>query len=396
MNLGIITTWFDRGAALVSRAYRDVLKNEGVRVSIYARGGEVYGRGNPAWDTDDVTWAPRLGGTKQYKHSYNVFDYDHYSKWLSNCMIDTVLFNEENNFAVIRLTKELGCIVGAYVDYYTRETAPLFRVFDFLICNTNRHYSVFSGIPNCWYIRWGTDVDLFTPGDRISVPGRPVFFHNAGMSPRRKGTDIVLEAFHSLRGQSSLVIHTQCNLQEFGIPGAALIHPRLRIIQRTVPPPGLYQLGDVYLYPSRLDGIGLTLCEALSSGLPTIATNVQPMNEFVTHNRTGLLIRSTDEHQRADEYYWPEVAPDPNDLRSAMEYFIENPEVLRLMSGQARSDALRRFCWKENARGLAGRLRDIPRRQGRSVRATERLIWKMRGVGARARVAMTRMAAAFR
>ena len=39
MNIGIVTTWFERGGAYVSRQYRDLLKND-FNVFIYARGGE--------------------------------------------------------------------------------------------------------------------------------------------------------------------------------------------------------------------------------------------------------------------------------------------------------------------------------------------------------------------
>ena len=43
MNIGIVTTWFDRGAAQVSKQYMDVLQ-ENNDVFIYARGGEKYAK----------------------------------------------------------------------------------------------------------------------------------------------------------------------------------------------------------------------------------------------------------------------------------------------------------------------------------------------------------------
>ena len=66
--------------------------------------------------------------------------------------------------------------------------------------------------------------------------------------------------------------------------------PRIEFIEKTVSAPGLYFRGDVYLYPTRLEGIGLTICEALASGLPVITTNDAPMNEFVIDGETGYLV----------------------------------------------------------------------------------------------------------
>ena len=56
MKIALVTTWFERGAAYVSRQYRDLLRGDH-EVLVYARGGESAARGDPRWDGDDVTWA---------------------------------------------------------------------------------------------------------------------------------------------------------------------------------------------------------------------------------------------------------------------------------------------------------------------------------------------------
>lgn len=55
MNIGFVSTWFERGAAYVTRQYVDALRNEH-NVYVYARGGEQYAKGNPDWDLPYVTW----------------------------------------------------------------------------------------------------------------------------------------------------------------------------------------------------------------------------------------------------------------------------------------------------------------------------------------------------
>lgn len=56
MNIGIVTTWFERGAAYVSRQFEQVLEKDGHNVFILARGGEKYAKGDPKWDLDNVHW----------------------------------------------------------------------------------------------------------------------------------------------------------------------------------------------------------------------------------------------------------------------------------------------------------------------------------------------------
>lgn len=112
----------------------------------------------------------------------------------------------------------------------------------------------------------------------------------------RKGTDILIDAFidGKLYEKSVLVIHTQIpvervckydklHLEKYGI----------QIIEKTVTAPGLYYLGDVYVYPTRLDGLGLTMYEALASGLPVITSDFPPMNEAVNCN-IGRLVKIKD------------------------------------------------------------------------------------------------------
>ena len=39
MNIGIVTTWFERGAAYVSKTYMDLMTQLGHKVFIYSRAG---------------------------------------------------------------------------------------------------------------------------------------------------------------------------------------------------------------------------------------------------------------------------------------------------------------------------------------------------------------------
>lgn len=51
----------------------------------------------------------------------------------------------------------------------------------------------------------------------------------------------------------------------------------------------LYSMSDALLFPSRLEGLSLTVLEAQSCGLPVIASDASSLPEVVDHGNTGLL-----------------------------------------------------------------------------------------------------------
>lgn len=349
MRIGVVTTWFERGAAYVSRQYRDILASTH-EVFIYARGGEAYGTGDPHWDTPDVTWAKRVPSSVP-----TIVDLDDYVGWLKRNRIQLVFFNEQWWWPAVIQTRRLGIITGAYIDYYTEQTVPFFAVYDFLVCNTERHFSAFSWHTGATYIPWGTDVDVFKPSkDREINRAGITFFHSGGISPQRKGCDLVIRAFSALQGDARLVIHSQRNLQSMFPHLSRTMEElksqgRLECHEKTVPAPGLFHLGDVYVYPTRLEGIGLTILEAAACGLPVIVTDCGPMNEFITHGDNGRLVKVSHSIARADGYYWPQSIVSVESLQEQMQWYVDNTATLPEMKMRARTVAELRFDWKKSS-----------------------------------------------
>lgn len=78
-----------------------------------------------------------------------------------------------------------------------------------------------------------------------------------------------------------------------------------------------HDLHGIFLCPTRQDSQGVSMCEAMSSGLVPITTNNSAIPEFVEHNKTGILANS------------------PIDIANAIEYIYNNPTKFSDLSKEA-------------------------------------------------------------
>lgn len=340
MNIGFVSTWCEQGAAYVTRQYIDLLKDKH-QIFVYARDG-VHREYDANWDDDFVTWGTKVPG------AMSIYWKD-FEKWIKRNHIDLIFFNEQQNMDVLAdLKKNMpNIITGAYIDYYTRTMIPKHKLYDFLICNTRRHYETFEWHPQCYYVPWGTDTNLFSMKAH-EKSDQVIFFHSMG-NGLRKGTISLLETFLNtdLCERSKLIIHTQRNLlRENGYDCEELLKKNVEVIEKTVPAPGLYELGDVYVYPAELDGLGLTIYEALSCGMPVIGTDIPPINEPLDE-ANGRLVKVKKQIAREDGYYWPLSIIDQDSLYQQMDYYINCSMELPALRQQIRERAIKELTWTD-------------------------------------------------
>ncbi|MGG3476893.1 glycosyltransferase family 4 protein [Peribacillus frigoritolerans] len=89
----------------------------------------------------------------------------------------------------------------------------------------------------------------------------------------------------------------------------------------------LHKEYGIFLCPTRLDSQGVSMCEAMSSGLVPISTDITAIPEFVKHDVSGLLTK-------------PES---PTDIADAIERLYYNSDVFLRVSKQA-SQSIREKC----------------------------------------------------
>lgn len=124
----------------------------------------------------------------------------------------------------------------------------------------------------------------------------------------------------------------------------------------------LISLADCYVSLHRSEGLGLTLSEAMSYGVPVIATNYSGNTDFM-NNRNSFLIGwdRTAVGEGAGGYNstatWAE--PRISDAVSAMQYVFQNQNEARVRGAQGRDDVLGDFSVERSGAIMKSRLEEI-------------------------------------
>lgn len=129
------------------------------------------------------------------------------------------------------------------------------------------------------FINYPIDTDYFTFKERTGT----LFLHNAGYYELvkgnvdlHKGTDVVIEAFKHLKEQT-LLINAMTEIPD--------VSPNITVhIGEFEEARDAYVVGDIYVAPSRWEGLGLPSYEAMASGMALITTNGPPMHELPIDN----------------------------------------------------------------------------------------------------------------
>ncbi|HLA83871.1 MAG TPA: glycosyltransferase family 4 protein [Thermoguttaceae bacterium] len=182
-------------------------------------------------------------------------------------------------------------------------------------------------------------------------PGR--FFLFLGRTVRRKGVDVLLEAFHSLGIQNSMCLaiagvgtgHAElvARAGELGLAGRVVFLDYVEGPTKT----WLLQNASCNVVPSRYsEAFGLTVIESFAAGRPVIASDVPGLRELVTDGRNGVL-----------------VPPDSaEDLARAMRRAVDQREWLDRLGQEARQTA-RQYTWNQAVERYAAIYEDLIRRR---------------------------------
>jgi len=144
--------------------------------------------------------------------------------------------------------------------------------------------------------------------DAGGAAGRPLILAVGGIEPR-KGSDTLMAAVAALsrsEGRSGrrpvLAVvggHSFQDYREYrervlaSLPGLGLRLDDDVVLLGTVPDaelPGWYAAADVLAFPSTKEGWGLAVLEAMSAGLPVVASDLPVFREYLRPGRDALMV----------------------------------------------------------------------------------------------------------
>ena len=169
------------------------------------------------------------------------------------------------------------------------------------------------------------------------------------LSIPRKGANVLIRAFQDEFCSADPV---RLILKSSRPPSFQLSDPRIRIISGFVDPPSLLEIlreMDVFILPSRGEGFGLCGLEAMSTGLPLIATNWSGPQEYLSPDDSFPLSYRLEDAKGSyvnDEGHfglWAE--PDYEHLRYLMRYLYEHPGEARAKGRKASERVHREWSW---------------------------------------------------
>lgn len=134
-----------------------------------------------------------------------------------------------------------------------------------------------------------------------------------GSWSRRKGVDLLGPIMRGL-GDGYELAYTQSGRGGAGQEGLPPnCYPLGRLSRQQLE--RAYRESDVLIFPSRLEGFGLVAAEAMSYGLPVVASDSSALPEVVEHGKTGLLCATNDIDGFIDAI---RILSGSTDLRTAM------------------------------------------------------------------------------
>lgn len=156
----------------------------------------------------------------------------------------------------------------------------------------------------------GVDTEVFHPRKRVRQAGEPFRLLYIGAWKKLKGVDLLVPIMREL-GNGFELHYTGGPAAEIDKPDMpSNMHDLGRLSQAEVIQ--AMQNADAFLFPSRSEGFGLVVAEAMACGLPVIAMNGTAVDEVVQHGRNGYLCDGEQPQQLAQmvkkiSNTWPQL-----------------------------------------------------------------------------------------
>ncbi len=185
----------------------------------------------------------------------------------------------------------------------------------------------------------GVDLQIFNPSGKSRM-GSKVRLLFVGRLVYQKGLDILLEALKKIKdkdlwsldiiGDGPLkkeILKKVKNLQIDKNINFYGWQSRDKLIK-------IYKDNDIFLLPSRDEGMPNVMLEAMASGLAVIGTEVSGLQEVIINNQNGLLVKKEN----------------PHELYEAIKKLIDNKSLIKEIGDNAAFFVQKNYSWANAAR----------------------------------------------
>ncbi len=203
-----------------------------------------------------------------------------------------------------------------------------------------------------WVIPNGVDAQTFHPAAENERPsGAPVRLLFVGRVVFQKGLDVLLRALAALPADAAWELEIigdgdqraalTAEAARLGLAARIIFAgwcDRARIAER-------YRAADVFVFPSRDEGMPNVVLEAMASGLPIVATAIAGSEELVRAGENGHLV----------------PAADAAALAAALAQLLADPARRRALGRASRAIVEREYTWARVAAAYLEMLRETCR-----------------------------------
>jgi len=191
---------------------------------------------------------------------------------------------------------------------------------------------------------------------RFNIPSEAIVIGVVGRLDPKKGQHVAIEALARLRRAGHPVHLMLVGAQTFaeGDAYAERVHSLVKELGLTEfvhfrphdeEPQWAFAALDIFVLASKSECYGMVTIEALTCGLPVVATNDGGTVSLIESERNGLLVRPMD----------------PDDLAKALTRLLEDPQLGIQLGSEARQRAVATFSHHDQCRAWEALLHDLAR-----------------------------------
>jgi hypothetical protein len=221
----------------------------------------------------------------------------------------------------------------------------------------------------------GVNPDYYNPNIRAYRPTQRYTFLSVFEWGERKAAEVLLRAYHRAFSRQDdvllllKIINTdpgvdvyrqiaELGLPDNGPPVTLLYNQELPVHQMG----SLYRSADCFVLPTRGEGWGMPVIEAMACGLPVIATDWSAHRDFMTEDvayplQVAQLIPAKAKCPYYEGFRWAD--PDEDHLIHLMRYVVEHQDEAKVKGALASKKVLGAWTWRHAAQQIKTRLLTI-------------------------------------